>query len=278
MSDQYPFGPPQPTPPPPPGAGGYGQPQPGYGQPGYGQPPAYGQPGYGQPGAPQQPPPYYGQVPPQPGPAAWPGGFPPPPPKKSRKGLYFTLGGVVVAIGVAAAVLAGTLADNVAKEGTHKVVLPETFQGLTSDPSNKLAQQLSQSLTGNAEINTKMDGTVSTVYHAPTSDRGLVAYGTYGKIASPRSEETSFWNGFEAGAKTNGATFSPRTHPDPGPMGGVLSCEDAISSKETDAVCVWVDNSSLVVLMQTTVKGTAPSLDKAAADTLALRQVAEIPK
>ena len=70
MSDPYnPYAQPQqpagPSYTPDPGYGqpGYGQPQPGYGQPGYGQPqPGYGQPGYGQPqpmyGQPQ---PMYGQ-------------------------------------------------------------------------------------------------------------------------------------------------------------------------------------------------------------------------
>ena len=70
---------------------------------------------------------------------------------------------------------------------------------------------------------------------------GLVGFGlgseTHGSIVSPSAEETSFWNGFEKGARTNGATFSARQHPSPGPQGGLLSCED-VTGKETDAVCL----------------------------------------
>ncbi|MFE0457722.1 hypothetical protein ACFW1A_00485 [Kitasatospora sp. NPDC058965] len=278
MSDQNPYA--QPT---PPGYGqqpGYGQvpPQPGYGSaPGYGQPPAYGQPAqppaYGQPAQPPAQPPY-GQA----GYAAYP---PPVPPKKSRKGLWITLGVVVVAIGVATAVLVGTVADTVSKEGTHKLVLPDKFQGLNSDTGNALAKQLQDSMTSDPQASKELQGTVSTIYHGGiTSDRAIVVYGGYGKIVSPSTEETSFWSSFESSAKSSGSgtTFGPRTHPDAGPLGGVMSCENAITTRETDAVCMWVDNSVLVVTMQTTLKGTAPSLDKAAQDARDLRAIAEVKK
>jgi hypothetical protein len=282
MSEQNPFGPP---PPPGPGygSGGYGHPAPGYGQPGgYGQPAGHQQPpGYQQPGGYGQPP-AYGAVPPQPQQAAgWPApagfGPPAPPRRKTRKGLYITLAALVGAIGVAFLVLVVAVGDKVAKEGTQKVVLPQSFQGLTSDPSNELAQQLKSGLTSDPATQ-QLDGTVSTVYNALGSDRAVVVYGGYGKISSPNTEESSFWSHFESTAAGGGTTFGPRTHPSAGPKGGTVSCEEATKNRETDAVCIWVDNSSLVVMMQTTVKGTAPSLDKAAADLLQLRSVAEVPK
>ncbi|PYC77062.1 hypothetical protein C7C46_20225 [Streptomyces tateyamensis] len=268
MSDQNPYA--QPTPP------GFGQ-APGYGQvppqPGYGQPPAYGQPaaqpGYSYPAG-------YGQ--------AGYGGYPPPaPPKKSRKGLWITLGAVVVAIGVAFAVLVASVGDNLSKEGTHKVVLPATFQGLTSDPGNQIAQQMQQSVNSDPQESKKLDGTVSTVYQTSSATLGrmLVVYGGWGKIASPSAEESSFWAGFEGSAKsssTTTTTFGPRSHPDPGPMGGVMSCENAFIGPVTEAVCVWVDNSTLVITLQTNLKGAAPSIDKAASDTRDLRAIAEVKK
>jgi hypothetical protein len=283
MSDQNPYGSPPPPDPGSGGYGGYGQPAPGYGQSGgypQQQPPAYQQPGgYAQP-------PAYGPVPGQPGPPpAWPvpNGFAPVPPRKSRKGLFITLGCVVGAIGVAVAVLVATVADTVSKEGTQKVVLPESFQGLTSDSSNPLAQKLNSTLTSDPSAQ-KLDGTVSTVYNSLTSDRVVVAYGGYGKIASPKAEESSFWSHFEASANSSATaggstmTFGPRSHPDPGPKGGTASCEKATTPTETDAVCLWVDNSSLVVMMQTTIKGDAPDMDKAGQDLRDFRAIAEVPK
>ncbi|MCC9310695.1 hypothetical protein LN042_27105 [Kitasatospora sp. RB6PN24] len=277
MSEQHPFGAPPPTP--GYGQGGYGGPAPNHGQAGgFGQPPAYQQPGgYG-------PSPAYGPVPPPAQPAtAWPaaGGYvpPAPPPRKSRKGLVITLAAVVGAIGIASTVLVLTVADKVSKEGTQQVVLPQSFQGLNRDDGNPLAQQLKTTLAGQPSSQ-DLDGMVSTVYNGLLSDRAVVVYGGYGKISSPNTEEASFWNGFESSARANGkgTTFGPRTHPDPGPKGGTMSCEDGTTGKETDAVCVWVDNSSLVVMMQTTIKGTAPTLDKAASDLRELRTVAEVPK
>jgi hypothetical protein len=202
------------------------------------------------------------------------------PPKKSRKGLWITLGVVVVAIGVASAVLVNTVADTVSKEGTYKVVLPQTFQGLDSDTTNKLATQLQDGMTSDPDTSKAFTGTVSTVYHKLGSDRALVAYGGYGNILSPAIEENSFWSSFESSAKAsgNGATFGPRTHPDAGPLGGRMSCENAIATNETDAVCMWVDNSVLMVVMETTLKGTAPSLDKVAQNARDLRAVAEVKK
>ncbi|MEY9944555.1 hypothetical protein [Kitasatospora sp. GAS1066B] len=273
MSEQNPYGPPT-----PPQDGGYGQ-APGFGPvppqaPGYGpvppQAPGYGPippqaPGYQQPGQPGQP---------------WPGAYyPVTPAKRSRRGLWVTLGVVGGAIVVAATVLVFTVADKVttatANLGTQKVVLPQTFQGLNSDPTNSVAQSLRDTMDGASTYG--LTSTVGTVYHSPLSDRALVAYGGYGSIVSPSTEETSFWNGFEKGARTNGATFSARQHPSPGPQGGLLSCED-VTGKETDAVCLWVDNSSLVVVLQSTTSGKAPSLDKAAQDARDLRSTAEVPK
>ncbi|TQF05394.1 hypothetical protein E6W39_28125 [Kitasatospora acidiphila] len=277
MSEQNPFG----APPPPAsgyGQGGYGHPAPNYGQSGgFGQPPAYQQPGgYGQP-------PAYGPVPPQPQPATgWPaaGGYvpPAPPPKKSRKGLAITLAVVVVAIGVASAVLMSAVADKAAKEGTQKVVLPQSFQGLTKEDGNPLAQKLKDAFTS-GQSDQNLDGEVATVYNKLLSDRAVVVYGGYGKISSPSAEETSFWSSFELAAVGKGGTTGPRTHPDPGPQGGRMSCEDlTTSTKETDAVCIWVDNSSLVAMQQTTLKSGPPTLDKAASDLRAFRAVAEVPK
>ncbi|MGF1428177.1 hypothetical protein [Kitasatospora sp. LaBMicrA B282] len=259
MSEQNPYGPPGPQP------GGFGP-------PGYGPVPPQA-PGYG---SVPPPAPGYAQVPPQGQPGQpWPAPYyPVTPPKKSRRGLWITLAVVVGAIVVATVVLVFTVGQTVSKLGTHKVVLPQTFQGLTSDPTNKLAQTLQSSMDADATSAKELTATVSTVYNGITSDRAVVVYGGYGKIISPATEESAFWSSFEGAA--SGATFSPRTHPSPGPQGGSLSCEDATTSSETDAVCMWVDNSSLVVMMQTTAGGKAPSLDKAAQDARDLRAVAEV--
>ncbi|GAA1982338.1 hypothetical protein [Kitasatospora viridis] len=302
MSDQYPYGPPPPAAP-----DGYGAPPP---QPGYGSPVYPQQSPYYQQVPPQQGAGWPAQYPPV--------GPPPPPPRRSRKALWITLVAVLAAIGVASSVLVSTLKDKSDKQnadkkhtpvvqqspaasgtplasdspaassspggtqdasgpGTRKLVVPDSFQTLSSDPGNKLAQQLSKNLSQSQGAKS-MDGTVSTVYNSLLSDRAVVYYGDYGRIASPSLEEVGFWLGFENSARGNGATFSARTHPDPGPLGGVMSCEDAITTKETDAVCVWIDNSVLAVVMQTTASGKAPALDKAAADARELRGSAEVPK
>lgn len=218
MSEQNPYGPPT-----PPQDGGYGQ-APGFGPvppqaPGYGpvppQAPGYGPippqaPGYQQPGQPGQP---------------WPGAYyPVTPAKRSRRGLWVTLGVVGGAIVVAATVLVFTVADKVATTtanlGTQKVVLPKTFQSLSSDPTNSLAQSLQQSMTSDPASAKELTATVSTVYNSTSSDRAVVVYGGYGKIVSPSAEESAFWSSFEGAAKDNSATFSPRQHPSPAPRAG----------------------------------------------------------
>ncbi|WP_216204711.1 DUF4333 domain-containing protein [Amycolatopsis aidingensis] len=187
---QQPYGSGDPSGPP---SGGFpGQPQPGYGQPGYGQPgqpgqppPGYGQqPGYGQPpgygqqpppGYPQQQPPGYGQPPygqqPPPG-YGQPGQFdygqqpygqpPGGQPGKSNKGLWFTIGGVVVVIALAAVALfvwpgwamPGKTFDNAAMERDIQNLISDNYpvQGAVESVSCPADQPVKEGHTFECDI------------------------------------------------------------------------------------------------------------------------------
>ncbi|GAA1232546.1 hypothetical protein GCM10009665_23450 [Kitasatospora nipponensis] len=277
MSEQNPYSTPQqPIPSPdhgqvPPqnafGAPGEVPPQEAFAAPGQVPPPGYGYPG--QPAQPGQP---------------WPGaayGYPGPPPKKSRKGLWITLGCVVGAIVIAGGVLTYYVADVASKTGTHKVVLPQTFEQMTMDTDNSVAKQLQDGMeqSFSSGAHPWKATPVSAVYLNDDSGRIAVVFGAYGDVVLPSTQLNAFWDSFESSAKSQGSTFEGRASFPAGPLGGSMSCERMhASSGEVDTICAWADGSSLVAVMETNKNGGDGDLSKAASDALDMRAAAELPK
>ncbi|MFJ4678293.1 MULTISPECIES: hypothetical protein [unclassified Kitasatospora] len=270
MSDNQ-FGPPQPGfgPPQPPGAPippqGAPAPQPGYGYPGQQQPPQ--QQSWG--GAP---------LPQQGYPAGAPGGFPPgypAPPKKSRKGLWVTLS-IVSAVILAGAGVVGYLAyDTVSKSGKYKVVMPPTFQGMSSEAGADTAQQMAEQMKQDSASDPdslQPDETVAAVYGSEDGSRVLIAAGGYGKVTRPSYQVDQQFKDMEK----EGDTVTQKKSVDAGPLGGSMSCGLVTSGDTPDlAVCVWADYSAVVLVME---QADGVDLDKVAADTRELRQVSEVAK
>ncbi|MFD7984095.1 hypothetical protein ACFV4M_12060 [Kitasatospora indigofera] len=253
MSDQNPFGAPPAQP--------------------YGPPPA--QP-YG--AAPQQ----YGAVPPQGGPvpAGYAYGYQQPvPPAKSRRTLWIVLGCVAGALLLGGGTLGWFLWDLASRTGTHKVVLPQTFQGVERDDDNPTARTLQSGLADvySSGSNAWKPTAVAGVYPDQEHGTGVIVAGGYGKVVMPESELRKFLEGFESSGKAQGTTFGPRRTFDPGPLGGYLTCETMKAPEETDSVCVWADNSSVVMVLSGG-PDVEPDLDRAAAATRELRAAAEVAK
>ncbi|MGW4690806.1 hypothetical protein ACWEO1_00250 [Kitasatospora cineracea] len=272
MSDNQ-FGPPQP---------GFGPPQtPGAPIPPQGAPAP--QAGYGYPGPQQQPPQqqqsWGGAALPQQGyPAGAPGGFPPgypAPQKKSRKGLWITLS-VVSAVILAGAGVVGYFAyDTVSKTGKYKVVMPPTFQGMSSEAGADTAQQMAEQMkqdTASDPDSLQPEQTVAALYATEDGSRMVIAAGAYGKVSRPSAQVDQQFKDMEK----EGDTVTQKKSVDAGPLGGSMSCAMVKSSDTPDlAVCVWADYSSVVLVME---KSDSVDLDKAAADTRELRQAAEVLK
>ncbi|MFF8769256.1 hypothetical protein [Kitasatospora sp. NPDC015120] len=256
----------------------YGAPPPPGGQPYGGQP-------YGGPPAPPQTPPPYGAVPPQPGQPGPPGqpgyapygAFPAPPPRRSRRTLGILVGVFVLVLVLIGGAVAYFVFDVTSNAGTQKIVLPATFNGLTKDENNEVARQMEQAIT--TELG-KGDGSwhptgVSAVYQDSAEDPKLVVLGAYGKVLAPKTELNAMFKGLQS----DGTTLSDRHAVDPGPKGGSMDCGVASQDGTDLGVCAWADSSSLVLTMAPpATEGARPDLDKLAADTRALRAVAEIPK
>ncbi|MFJ8475769.1 hypothetical protein [Kitasatospora sp. NPDC094011] len=268
MSDQNPYGPPQPGYPatPPPAGPGYGgvppqAPPPGYPAPG--TPEAGGYPGYadGTPGAH----PGYGYP-----------GYAPVPPRKSRKTLWIvlgTIGAVVVLVGGALAYLGWSMTSDA---GTQKIVMPAAFKDLKANNDPAVTGKLQDELTskiGQGDGNWKPTG-VAGVYEDSDSNVQLVAVGVYGKVLLPKQELDQMFSGF-AGA---GGTLSGRHSVDPGPKGGQMDCATSQDGETKLALCAWADKSSVVMVLKGAEDGTQPDMDKLAADTRDLRAAAEVAK
>ncbi|MFE6870140.1 hypothetical protein ACFVFS_26745 [Kitasatospora sp. NPDC057692] len=257
----------------------YGTPPPPGGQP-YGGQPYTGQSYGGQPAPPQGPPPPYGAVPPQPGPPGYApyGAFPAaPPPRRSRRTLGILIGVFVLVLALIGGAVAYFVFDITSNAGTQKIVLPATFNGLAKDDDNQVARQMEQAIT--SELG-KGDGAwnptgVSAVYQDTAGEPKLVVLGGYGKVLAPKTELNAMFKGLQS----DGTTVTDRHAVDPGPKGGSMDCGVASQDGSDLAVCAWADSSSLVLTMAPPAEdGGRPDLDKLAADTRALRAVAEIPK
>ncbi|MFF7458975.1 hypothetical protein [Kitasatospora sp. NPDC008115] len=260
MTEQNPYG----APPPPPGGQPYG-----------------GQPYGGQPAPPQTPPPF-GAVPPQTGPPGPPGyapygAFPAAPPPRRRRTLGILVGVFVLVLVLIGGAVAYFVFDITSNAGTQKIVLPATFNGLTSDENNEVARQMEEAIT--AELG-KGDGSwrptgVSAVYQDSAEDPRLVVLGGYGKVLAPKTELDAMFKGLQS----DGTRVGDRHPVDPGPKGGSMDCGVASQDGTDLGVCAWADSSSLVLVMSPPAEeGGRPDLDQLAADTRALRAVAEIPK
>ncbi|RKE19093.1 hypothetical protein [Streptomyces sp. TLI_171] len=267
MSDNQ-FGPPQP---------GFGPPQPGAPIPPQGAPAP--QPGYGYPQ--QQPQQAWGggAVPPQefpPGAGPYPPGYPAPP-KKSRKGLWITLGVVAAVVLGGAGVVGYLIVDTASKTGTHKVVLPQTFHDMTSDPEDETTKALSTGLQRGFE-NEKSSFThpepVSTIYRSSDETKMLLVSGASGNVLLPSQEVDATFDSFTAAGT---ATVSDRSDVDAGPLGGRMSCGSIDISGQEGGICVWSDNSSVVLVLEIDAEKTITK-QQVVADTQELRKLSEVPK
>ncbi|MDH6578683.1 hypothetical protein [Kitasatospora sp. MAP5-34] len=251
------------------------------------QPPQYGQPPQPpQYGAPQQP---YGAVPPQDGAP----GFPPPAPgygggeaypgaygygqpvKKSRKTLWIVLGiiGGVVLLGGAALVL--LVANVAAKTGNNKLVAPAAFHGTQLDNTSATASKMQSSMAGALGSG---DGSwhptpVTGFYPSADHQQAVIFVGAYGNLLLPKKEIDATFTGMT----TSGGTLTGRHSVDAGPKGGSMDCGKMSTTGQEFGVCVWADGSGLGMIMEFTANKPA-DLDKTAADTREIRQLAELPK
>ncbi|MFC8447871.1 hypothetical protein [Kitasatospora sp. NPDC057223] len=230
-------------------------------------------------GAPPQAPPAYGAVPPQAQghPGYGYGGYPPVAPKKSRRTLWILLGVLGLVVVLVVGLIGYFVVDVASKAGTHKIVLPVEFKGVARDDTSATAQQLRDSMArsfGDGDGSWKPTG-VGALYQSDTESTRMIVSGGYGKVLSPQHELDSYFKGIAEG---DGARLSGRRSVDPGPLGGKLDCAVASNGAGEFGVCAWADSSSIVGLMQGDDEGTAPDLDKLAADTRELRALAEIPK
>jgi hypothetical protein len=198
-------------------------------------------------------------------------------PKKSRRTLWILLGVLGLVVVLVVGLIGYFVVDVASKAGTHKIVLPAEFKGVARDDTSATAQQLRDSMTrsfGDGDGSWKPTG-VGALYQSDTESTRMIVSGGYGKVLSPQHELDSYFKGIAAG---DDARLSGRRSVDPGPLGGKLDCAVASNGVSEFGVCAWADSSSIVGLMQGDDEGTAPDLDKLAADTRDLRALAEVPK
>ncbi|MFG3049370.1 hypothetical protein ACGFZP_00250 [Kitasatospora sp. NPDC048239] len=264
----------------------YGTPQPPAGQP-YGAPPPP-QPGYG--AVPPQPAaPAYGAVPPQAPPPGYPapgGGqpgypgygayAPAPPPRKSRKTLWILIGVLVGVLALIGGLLAYFVFDVTSNAGTQKIVLPAQFKDLSRDENSEIAKKLEEDIT--SEFG-KGDGAwnptgVSAVYQDRDSEPQLIVVGGYGKVLLPKQEMDAMFKG----VSSSGPSITDRHSVDAGSKGGTMECAKATEDGSEIGLCAWADNSSLVMLMRAPQEGKSPDLSALAAEARDLRAISEVPK
>ncbi|MFF1495787.1 hypothetical protein [Streptomyces sp. NPDC058304] len=253
-----PYGGPQPGP--------YGQPAP---QPGYGYPQQPPPPGIPPQGYPQQPQPAYGYQ--QPGmPQQPPYGGMPQQPKKSKAG-------VIIAVVVAVAVIAGAgwyFTKGGGASGTvaadtkgYKLVVPESVDDFKKDPAYKGSTALSDKDRTELEgIGIKNPTKVGMNYKSgdpanPLATKSLSFQGIYGDLADPEKTVDAYFAiaKLKAGDDKSASVElldSPKTITPSGFSGAVLKCQAMKISltastatkgpKEfTVPICIWGDYSTL---------------------------------
>ncbi len=206
---------------------------------------------------------------------------PPPVVKPSRRRLWITLGCAGGAVLVGGGLLGYFLLGGTSKTGTHRIALPDNFQGVQRDSGNPLAQQLESNIQEQFDkVHHGWTPTaVSAVYADKKAGRAIAVFGGYGAVVDPGTEVSAFFKGFEQGTGGQGSTFEGRRSFDAGPLGGTLACEAMKAATETDSLCIWGDNSSVVAVLSGEAGSTAtPDLALAASTALQLRQAAEITK
>lgn len=197
-------------------------------------------------------------------------------PRKSRRTLWILLGclgGVVLLI---IGLLVYFVVDVTSKAGTHKIVLPAEFKGMSRDDSSDSAQQLRDSITkdlGGGDGSWTPTG-VGALYQGDDTHR-MVVVGGYGKVLQPQNELDAFFKGI---ASNDSASITDRHSVDAGTLGGRMDCATVSNGTNDFGVCAWADSSSVIGVMEGDSGGDAPDLDAVAGDARELRAVAEVPK
>lgn len=252
----------------------YGQ-QPDFGQPQYGQAPQsgqapqYGQPQYGQPqyGQPQYGAPGYGQQPyGAPGMAPVGSAYGSAPARKSRKKMWALIGAGVAAVLIIGAV-ANVATHTVKDEGKYTLSEPAAVSGyakVDTAAAESAQSQLSSSLSG--KLLKKGKSAKFGLYAQSGSQDPAFLFIGFDKENSdyPGHSPKTTLKDFFVGAQVADQRDKPT-----GSFGGVLQCGTSATGQRV--VCGWADGSSLASLIFT----SAPSLDQAAATTLALRTASE---
>ncbi|MGV4984013.1 hypothetical protein ACVB8X_02890 [Streptomyces sp. NRAIS4] len=269
----YPYGqqPPQAAPYP------YGQ-QPPQAAPGpYGQqaaPGPYGYPQQQQPYPPQQPYPGWGAPPMA------------PLPKKRRVGLILGIvGGAVVAVVVALALI-GMAAESGFPEAKNKLTLPKTLLGgkyqLARDLSDSEGKKIEDEADGAWDAK-DLHGVVGTYNVDGDATKGtLVVSGMYGRFKNTDAARRNMMKGAAEGA--NAKVAVPAKDFD---LGGVtISCEvvtqEQMGTKFTVPMCAWADGNTgaTVATVNTPLASQNPSdidLEASARNTLEIRSEAVKP-
>lgn len=275
---EKPYQPPPPFAPPGPAQPQYPQPQ--YPDP----PPGYPQPGTGSYGGSPTPPP-----PPGPGtehPALH-GGYgapvahPPAPPARNNRTVWIVVAGLLVLIvaGVIGLVALGSSADEDDEPvATHDLRVPSSF-GDYHRLSSPQAKQVEQNMRDRLTLRNK--------YGAQLYERARV--GIY--AVTGQSAPSLFFIGVDGDSNEQvqdllnsnspsenadsfllGASVSESTSYPEGRLGGTLKCGLSDANGGKQAVCIWIDRSTLGIVL-----GSNPStaLDELAQTTLALRTAAE---
>ncbi|MFG2473939.1 hypothetical protein [Streptomyces fagopyri] len=195
---------------------------------------------------------------------------------RRRRRLFGCLGVVAVLVVGAVGVVAYIGMTTVAEAGQYKLAPPESFQGLSSDPSNALAKGLAKS---NNEIAEEGATPALAAYSTHLGDRTpqMVVMGGYGKILAPGTEVAAAW----AGIDRSGGAVKDKTDESSGPFGGTTQCAVTTAGPTQMPVCIWADHSTIAMVLFTgQMSRTVPQPDFAALDQrlLALRAAAEVKK
>ncbi|MFJ8004490.1 hypothetical protein [Streptomyces fagopyri] len=203
---------------------------------------------------------------------------PDPAPEKPRRRrrLLGCLGAVAVLVVGAVGVVAYIGITTVTEAGQYKLAPPESFQGLSSDPSNALAKDLAKS---NDEIAKEGATPAQAAYSTHLGDRmpQMVVMGGYGKILAPGTEVASAWAAFDR----SGGAVKDKTDVPGGQLGGTTQCAVTTAGPAQMPVCIWADHSTIAIVLFTgRTSRTVPHPDFAALDQrlLALRAASEVKK